>query len=92
MVASNIANVCARVRFPLSAPILCLLSSGCASFDTTVYPKENFDAFIGCEKVWETRPLVENGPRVPDVGFFTPNDHLHYHCRVDKLVGFSYRL
>lgn len=65
---------------------------GCTTVDTTVYPTENFDAFVGCEKVWETRPMVDNGERIPDVGFYTPNDHKHYHCRVNKLVGFSYRL
>ena len=86
MVASNIANVCARVRFPLSAPILMMLC-GC----TTVHPTEKLDMFVACEQVWETRPLVENGDRVPDVGFYTPNDHEHYHCRVNRMMGFSYK-
>lgn len=87
MVAFYVANVDVRVRFSLSAPILLMLC-GC----TTYHPTERLDVFAACEEVWETRPLVENGDRIPDVGFFTPNDHKHYHCRVNKLVGFSYRL
>ena len=88
MVACYVANVNEGVRFPYPAPLLIVMMlSGC----TTIHPTEKFDAFVACEEVWESRPLVENGNRTPD-GFYTENDHKHYHCRVDKMIGFSYKL
>ena len=83
--ARYLAKVKVRVRFSYPAPILMMLC-GC----TTVHPTDKFDLYAVCEKVSESRPLVENGNRTPD-GFYTQGSHDHYRCNSQKQLGFSYR-